>query len=72
PVVRAAYEGRPGHPVLLDRAMWPEIERLEGDAGARDVLRAHPEWVAEVEIGGDAPEDVDTPEDWERLLGSEA
>lgn len=38
-VARAAYEGVPGHPVLLGRRWWPEIaESAHGDRGARDWL----------------------------------
>ncbi|WP_328614360.1 nucleotidyltransferase family protein [Amycolatopsis sp. NBC_00355] len=38
-VARAAYEGVPGHPVLLGRDWWPEIARTaRGDHGARDWL----------------------------------
>ncbi|MCR6484729.1 nucleotidyltransferase family protein [Amycolatopsis sp. OK19-0408] len=38
-VARAAYDGVPGHPVLLGRRWWPEIaETAQGDRGARDWL----------------------------------
>lgn len=38
-VARAAYDGVPGHPVLLGRRWWPEIaETARGDRGARDWL----------------------------------
>jgi molybdenum cofactor cytidylyltransferase len=68
PVVRAAYGGRPGHPLVLDRSLWPAIAELEGDLGAREAVRAHPDWVAAVEVGGEPPPDVDTEKDYERLL----
>ena len=36
---RAAYDGRPGHPVLLGRAHWPGVTASAiGDRGARDYL----------------------------------
>lgn len=39
-LARATYAGRPGHPVLLGRAHWPDIvAAVTGDAGARDWLR---------------------------------
>jgi CTP:molybdopterin cytidylyltransferase MocA len=68
PVVTAAYGGRPGHPRLFDRRLLPELLRLDGDAGARDLLAAHPEWVQPVEVGGlgiDA--DVDEEADLDRV-----
>jgi molybdenum cofactor cytidylyltransferase len=67
PVVQAAYSGRPSHPVLFDRRVWPQLEAVEGDVGARDLLVRHPEWVTTVEVGGLPPPDVDTWEDYRRL-----
>jgi CTP:molybdopterin cytidylyltransferase MocA len=38
-IARAGYDGVPGHPVLLGRHWWPEIEKTaQGDRGARDWL----------------------------------
>jgi CTP:molybdopterin cytidylyltransferase MocA len=36
--VRASYGGRPGHPVLLERALFAAVAGLRGDEGARTVL----------------------------------
>ena len=64
-------DGRvPGHPVFLARAIWPEVERLEGDQGARSLLSAHPDWLVEVPIAGEAPRDLDDWQDYERAGGS--
>lgn len=67
PIVQAAYSGRPGHPVLFDRSLWADLEAIEGDKGARDLLKNHPEWIVRVEFGGEVPKDLDTWEDYERL-----
>ena len=67
PVVQAAYGGRPGHPVLFDRSTWPDLVAIDGDRGARDLLKMHPEWIRTVELGGEVPADLDTWEDYERL-----
>lgn len=49
-LARAAYDGVPGHPVLLGRDHWAGvIETATGDLGARDYLAAHE--VALVECG---------------------
>jgi molybdenum cofactor cytidylyltransferase len=72
PVVQATYGGRAAHPVLFDRRVWPEIEALEGDIGARDLLDRHPEWVTTIEVGGELPPDVDTWEDYERITREES
>lgn len=65
-LARAAYGGRPGHPVLLGRDHWPGVvEAATGDAGARDYLARH--MVYEVECGDLATgEDVDRPTDDQR------
>jgi nicotine blue oxidoreductase len=64
-VAVATYGGRRRNPVLFSRAVWPLLEsELSGDAGARAVLRRHPDLVTEVpcdEVGD--PADVDTAED---------
>ncbi|MFC5237886.1 nucleotidyltransferase family protein [Pseudonocardia zijingensis] len=62
-LVRAAYAGRPAHPVLLGRAHWPGVRAAAtGDAGARGYLAGHPD-LELVECGDLAePDDVDTPE----------
>ena len=60
--VRAsAYAGHHGIPAHFPRRWYPDLMRLEGDAGARDLLRDAPS----VELGDDAL-DVDTREDLQR------
>lgn len=59
-LARAAYDGVPGHPVLVGRDHWgPLTEQLAGDAGARDYLRHRAVVVDCTDLGGG--EDVDTP-----------
>lgn len=65
PAIRLRFTDAPG-PALLARAIWPELERLEGDVGARVWLEAHPEVVSWVELDEPAPADVDRPEDLAR------
>ena len=68
PVVTATYGGRPGHPRLFDRRLLPDLLRLGGDAGARDLVAAHPEWVHRVEVGDlGSDADVDVEADLERV-----
>jgi CTP:molybdopterin cytidylyltransferase MocA len=41
-LARAAYDGVPGHPVLLGRDHWAGVvEAASGDRGARDYLASH-------------------------------
>ena len=63
---RASYAGRPGHPVLLGRALLDRVGELRGDVGFRDLLDGAN--VREVEVGGLAdPTDIDTQEELARL-----
>lgn len=61
-LARAAYDGRPGHPVLIGRGHWTGvIDSATGDRGARDYLTENPPVL--VECGDLATgRDVDTPE----------
>ncbi len=61
-----AFEGRRGHPVLFGRSLFPALARLEGDEGAREVLRGLGDGLAIVAtsdpgvlIDVDAPGDLD-------------
>lgn len=62
PIVRLAFRSGPG-PALIARELWRDLQTLEGDLGARDLIARRPELVENVDIGGDAPVDVDLPED---------
>jgi molybdenum cofactor cytidylyltransferase len=73
PVVRPVYSGSagrrvPGHPVFLARRIWPEVEKLRGDQGARALVSARPEWLLEVPVDYEPPADVDTWEDYQRAV----
>lgn len=60
-LARASYDGRPGHPVLIGRDHWEQVDSsATGDAGARDYLAAND--VTLVECGDLATgHDVDRP-----------
>jgi molybdenum cofactor cytidylyltransferase len=64
--VRAVYDGEPGHPVVFNRAVMDAVGEVEGDVGARELLRRFR--VREWEAGhlGDAT-DVDTREELSAL-----
>jgi CTP:molybdopterin cytidylyltransferase MocA len=68
PALAASYgEGAWQPPVLLHRSLWPEVEQLEGDAGARQLFRERPELLDTVPAPGH-PDDVDTPDDYARIV----
>jgi molybdenum cofactor cytidylyltransferase len=64
-VIVAAHQGRHGHPILFDRKLFPEIERItEESYGLKSVVRNHEFEVSLVETGTEnVLRDVDTPQD---------
>ncbi|GIK76383.1 MAG: nucleotidyltransferase family protein [Thermoleophilia bacterium] len=62
---RASYGGRPGHPVVLERRLFPAIGGLAGDAGARSLLGSGRVGTVPCDDVAD-PLDVDTPADLRR------
>lgn len=64
PRARAVYGGRPGHPVVLGPEEIAALTSLDGDEGARGLLKGG----LEVEVGHlCSGRDVDTPEDLEEV-----
>ena len=70
PIVAPMVEGKRGNPVLFDRAVFPDLMSLQGDAGGRQVFSRYP--IANV-LWNDPKLllDVDTLEDYEQLLDLE-
>ena len=69
PMIRPRYQAYreiPGHPVLLDRSIWPVIQHLSGDRGLAGVLEIISQPVVMLDVPGDNP-DVDTPADLQAL-----
>ncbi len=70
PILRATHEGRHGHPVLFKRDVFDELRRADPSVGAKAVVRADPRRVIDVEVDDPAVTiDIDTPEDYQRILG---
>ncbi len=60
--VRAQYRDRPGHPVLIARAVLDGLEEVGGDRGLQDRLFGPGRPAVQVHLDEDAPIDVDTEE----------
>lgn len=68
PIVAPTYQGLRGHPVGFSKRFYAELATLQGDEGARSLLRQHVEAIKLVEC--DDPgilQDLDTWEDLQRL-----
>jgi molybdenum cofactor cytidylyltransferase len=60
--VRAQYRDRPGHPVLIARAVLDGLEEMVGDRGLQDRLFGPERQALLIPLDEDAPIDVDTEE----------
>jgi molybdenum cofactor cytidylyltransferase len=70
PIVRPARGGEHGHPVIFDAAIFDELRRADVNVGAKAVVRAHEAQLVNVPIDdAGAYQDIDTPEDYARVLG---
>jgi molybdenum cofactor cytidylyltransferase len=70
PLVASAYGGGFGVPALFDMTLFAELTRLEGAAGAKQVIKRHASEAHFLPFpGGEV--DVDTPDDFTRLTAGE-
>ena len=68
-LVIPAYHGQRGHPVLIDRSGRSEVLALHGDETLKTFVTRHTSDAIELSVEDPATiTDVDTPEDYERLL----
>jgi molybdenum cofactor cytidylyltransferase len=67
-IVMPSYRGTPSNPVLFAREFFPELAAIQGDEGARSLIKAHRAEIAFLNVDVDPPLDIDTEEDYERLL----
>jgi molybdenum cofactor cytidylyltransferase len=68
-IVRPRYRGRNGHPVVFSRAVFEQLRHADPTLGAKAVLRAHEHEIVNVDVDDPGvPGDVDTPEDYEKLV----
>ena len=70
PIVRPASGDRHGHPVIFDRSVFADLRSANPNAGAKAVFAIHKDRIVNVEVNDPgAFEDIDTPGDYERLIG---
>jgi molybdenum cofactor cytidylyltransferase len=67
PVAAASYGGKLGTPALFHKSLFPELMSLSGDTGARKILDKMRDDVVVIDFEMGIV-DIDTPEDYERLL----
>jgi molybdenum cofactor cytidylyltransferase len=70
PIVRPETNGRRGHPVIFDRAVFDELRQAPLEIGARAVVNAHSSEIVNQPV--DDPGcivDIDTPEEYRAAVG---
>lgn len=69
PVIASTYGGSFGVPALFSSKLFAELMRLEGRAGAKEIIKRHYSDAHFLSFkGGEV--DVDTPDDFSRLIGA--
>ena len=70
PLVRPTYDGRTGHPVIFGARLLDALHSADLQQGARPLVRRFVSLGVEVPVDDPAIlEDIDTPEDYARLVG---
>ncbi len=70
PIVVAGYNGRPGHPILFDSKLIPEILEISEDTlGLKRVVSRHRAEMLVVETEPACLFDIDRPEDLRSIAG---
>lgn len=68
-IVGCSYNNTIGTPVLFDKRYFPALQQLSGQRGAKRLLQQHPGEVATLPFPRGSI-DIDTPEDYERLVNA--
>jgi molybdenum cofactor cytidylyltransferase len=72
PLAVCSYADGLGHPFLFRREVYPELARLHGDKAVWKLLHSGAYAVTPVPCAGTVPIDVDTRDDYARLLAGES
>jgi molybdenum cofactor cytidylyltransferase len=71
PIVRPVHGPRHGHPMVLDRSLFPALRMADLSVGPKPVLQRYVSEAGDVEVDDEgAFQDVDTPEEYARLLST--
>ncbi|UII26359.1 nucleotidyltransferase family protein [Fulvivirga maritima] len=63
-ITASFYNNIAGVPAIFSKEHFEDLQRLEGDKGARKIIKNSPHQLVEFKYGNI---DIDTPEDWENL-----
>ncbi len=71
PIYQSSYLGNKGHPVIFQRSLFGDLYNVQGDEGGRALIKKYHHHVQLVEMGRRNPSDIDTRNDYEKLLDEE-
>lgn len=67
-IIAPTTNGKIGNPLIFSRNFFDDFEELEGDRGARKLLKNYPDDIIEVDVNSEAIfQDIDTPEEYEEV-----
>jgi molybdenum cofactor cytidylyltransferase len=67
PILAPTYMGSRGHPLIVHKTFVPDIFKLNGPGGLRNLLKLYPEKINYLEIEDEGILiDIDTPEEYEK------
>ena len=73
PITRPSCGERHGHPVIFDKSVFGDLRGADRNTGAKAVFNIHRARIVNVPVEDPgAFEDIDTPEDYERVLRPES
>jgi molybdenum cofactor cytidylyltransferase len=73
PIAIPRFQGKRGHPVLMQRLVFEEYLAEPVTATVRDVIDRHAAWIDYIEVEDPGiSDDIDNPQLYENLLAREA
>ena len=68
-IIVPSYQGKRGNPVIFSRDFFSAIKEIEGDRGARDIIKAHQDRTIYIPIKDKRENfDIDSEKDYHRAL----
>jgi len=72
-IVRPVSGSRHGHPILIDRALFPALRAADDATGAKPIVRANASTVGDVAVDDEGAFcDIDTMDEYARFIGDAA
>lgn len=64
PIIAPYYNDKKGFPTMIKKELFEEVLKLKGDAGIKQIIKKHPEYVEKIEVNlPDINIDFDTAND---------